>query len=176
MHLCTPHGSFLSHILSQVGIASKQLALLSCSLVLPQWHVRTLPGMSSHSPQGPGWHISLQAWFPQASVRPHTSLQENTPSSSDSFPFTIISPHSSVSFFFPQKHRAEMGTAQSPQEPVWQTFSQRCLLQGSSCSQGRPQVTGVLRSAHRRPMISFPQGQGRFGANALHGGHGPGWH
>uniref|UniRef100_A0A0A9DHY1 Uncharacterized protein n=1 Tax=Arundo donax TaxID=35708 RepID=A0A0A9DHY1_ARUDO len=87
-----------------------------------------------------------------------------------------MSPHSNVSFFFPQKHRAEMRIAQSPQGPVWQTFSQRCLLQGSSRSHGRPQVTGVLRSAQRRTMICFPQGHGRSGAKALQGGHGPGWH
>jgi len=109
-------------------------------------------------------------------VWPQGSLQENTPSSSDSFPFTTMSPHSRASFFFPQKHRAEITTEQSPQGPVWQTFSQRCLLQGSIRSHGRPQVTGVLRSAHRRTMICFPQGQGLSGANALQGGHGPGWH
>jgi hypothetical protein len=68
LHLWTLHGSFLLQTLSQVGIGSEQLALISCSLVFPQWHVVTFPGMSSHSSQGPGWHISLQAWFPQVSL------------------------------------------------------------------------------------------------------------
>jgi hypothetical protein len=128
LHLCAPHGSFLSQTLPQVGIGSRQLALFSCSLVLPQWHAVTFPGTSSHSPHGPGWQASRQACLPHARSWPHGSPHENTPSLSEGV--------------YSQSRRTAL---QGGHGPGWHCRTQRCGHLAAATSSSAPLGEAVER-------------------------------
>lgn len=171
-----PQGRTFPQTPEHVSIGSKQLSRCFNKVVFPQWQVLIFPGNDSHSPQGPGWQISLQKWLPQRSGRPQMELHEKTPSIPSNLPLTDMSPQRTISLFFMQKQEAPTRTWQGRQGPEWQMSTQRWRPQESSRLHCKPQDSRLLLSAHLRTKVFLPQGQGRLGENALQGGHGPGWH
>lgn len=137
-------GSGLEHTSEHVGMGSKQLSRFFCNCVFPHWQALIFDGIKSHSPHGPGWQLSLQVWFPQASFLLQTELQEKTPSIPFNSPLTDMSPQRTISVFFPQKHEAATRTVQDPQVPVWHTFSHKCRPHSSKRPHFWPHERGLV--------------------------------
>lgn len=71
-----PHFKFFKHILSQTGIESKQVCLLSINGVCPQQQVVILSGVKEQDSQASAWHNFVQVWLPHSNNLPQIVPQE----------------------------------------------------------------------------------------------------